>query len=483
MKWMVQLITDGSGTRLRSEHAVGWVCCWLARAGMEYNLTMTKTTTPQPAPLDELAAQPLPLREQRRIRQSFLFGVANGGFLLFGDALIHPVLVLTLFVDRLTDNAVLIGLVPALSVALWFLPQALAAAFVEGRRRQLPWAAWGGVARAVAIGILAAIVLAGGIEPSSRLLIIFFLCYAAYNLAAGFAFVPLVELSARAIPADRRGFFFSQRNLWGSLLALLAGLIVQRALAAGPSGFAVLFATSFAALALAAYTTLWIVERPAPPRSRPLRVWLEGLPELLARRSVRRFLLFRSFLALSTVADPFFVVYAQSILGVPAATVGLYLALSAIARVATNPVWGWVVERWGNRQLLQLATLARLLMPLIALGVQPLSRWERVTSHVGEPERVIFFAFAVVFIAYGATLSAQMLANFTAVLELARPADRPTLIGFANSILGVVSLVPLLGGLVVDRFGFTAVFLLALALAFLALLTSGLLPAPRRVAR
>ncbi|MCS7050021.1 MAG: MFS transporter [Thermomicrobium sp.] len=444
---------------------------------------MTDLSRTQPS--EQPVARPLVRSEQRRLRQNFVFGVANGGLLLLGDALIHPVLVLTVFVDLLTDSAVLIGLVPALSVGLWFLPQALAAAFVQGRRRQLPWAAWGGIARALAIGSLAAVVLVNGTsgETRSGLLAVFFVCYAAYNLAAGFAFVPLVELSARAIPADRRGFFFSQRNFWGALLALVAGFIVQRALAGGTSGFAVLFAASFAALALAAYSTVWITERPVPTPERPFRVWLQELPTLLSRRSVRRFLVFRSFLALSTVADPFFVVYAQGVLGIPAQTVGLYLALSAITRVAANPVWGWVVERWGNRQLLQLATLVRLLMPLIALSIHPLSSWERIVSRVGEPERAISIAFAVVFVAYGATLSAQMLANFTAVLDLARPDERPTLVGVTNTILGLVSLVPMLGGLVVERFGFPAVFLLALALTLLALASSGLLPGPRRLQR
>jgi MFS family permease len=73
-----------------------------------------------------------------------------------------------------------------------------------------------------------------------------------------------------------------------------------------------------------------------------------------------------------------------------------------------------------------------------------------------------------------------MLANFTAVLELAHPEERPTLVGVTNTILGVVALVPMLGGLVVDRFGYSAVFTLALALSLLALLASGLLPASRR---
>ncbi|MCX7623247.1 MAG: MFS transporter [Thermomicrobium sp.] len=420
-------------------------------------------------------------QERQRLRRSFVFGVANGGLLLLGDALIHPVLVLAVFVDRLTENRVLVGLVPALSVSLWFIPQALAAALVEGRSPQMPWAAWGGVVRALAIGLLAAFALAG--LDDERLLVAFFLCYAAYNLAAGFAFVPLVELSARAIPADRRSFFFSQRNFWGALLALLAGLVVERALAGGESGFAFLFAAAFAALALAAYTTVWIAERPVPTQPRPLRAWLEDVPSVVARRSVRRFLVFRSFLALSTIADPFFIVYAQRHLGLSPDVAGLYLALSALARVATNPLWGWVVSRWGNRGLLQLTALLRLLMPLLVLALGTLSRWDRFIGAVGDTERFAFLVFAAVFLAYGAALSAQMLANFTAVLELARPAERPTLVGVTNSLLGIVALVPMLGGFVVDRLGFEAAFSLALFLSLLALATSGLLAAPRRVVR
>jgi len=439
--------------------------------------------TARPAPAEVSEARSPSHQDRQRVRRSFVFGVANGALLLLGDALIHPVLVLAVFVDRLTESRVLVGLVPALSVSLWFLPQAVAAALVEGRRSQLPWAAWGGIVRAAAIGLLAAIVLAGGLGSDRPVLIAFFLCYALYNLSAGFAFVPLVELSARAIPADRRGFFFSQRNFWGALLALLAGLIVQWALASGDAGFAMLFATSFAVLALAAYTTLWMAERPVPAHPRSLRAWFESVPTVLARRSVRRFIVFRSFLALSAIADPFFIIYAQYRLGLPAETAGTYLALSAIARVATNPLWGWVVSRWGNRQLLQLTTVLRLLMPLLALTLGALVRWDRFLVLVNDVERFAFVSFALVFLAYGAALSAQMLANFTAVLDLARPNERPTLVGVTNSVLGVVALVPMLGGFVVDRLGFEAVFVLAIVLALLALMTSGLLASPRRVSR
>jgi MFS family permease len=119
-------------------------------------------------------------------------------------------------------------------------------------------------------------------------------------------------------------------------------------------------------------------------------------------------------------------------------------------------------------------------MPLVALALGALVRWDRFAGTVSDPHRFTYFAFALVFLAYGAALSAQMLANFTAVLDLARPHERPTLVGLTNSLLGIVALVPMLGGLVVDRLGFDAVFVLAVLLALCALATSGLLAAPRR---
>lgn len=429
-----------------------------------------------PAVRDEDASYLLSRRERRRYQQSLVFGVANGGLLLLGDALIHPLLVLALFVDQLSGSGLLVGLVPVLSVGLWFLPQGLAAALVQGRRRQLHWAAWASLVRALAIGVFTVALFIYGVMPSTQLLVLFFLCYGLYSLAAGFAFVPTVELVARAVPANRRGFFFSQRNFWGALLALLAGLVVERALAQGTGGFVVLFAASFAVLALSAYTTLWIIERPRAGRPASFRTWLAALPDVLLRRSVRRFLLVRSFLALATIADPFFVIYALRVLGLPADAVGLFLLLSAVARVVSNPLWGWITQRWGNRLLLQLTALLRFSMPIAVIGIQPLLLWGSFREAFGNPTRVVVIVFGIVFFLYGAAVSAQMLANFTAVLELARPDERPTMVGVTNTILGVVALVPLLGGVVVDWLGFAAVFVLAFVFSLLAVLASGLLP-------
>lgn len=421
-------------------------------------------------------------RERFRFRQSFGFGVANGALLLLGDTLIHPTLVLVVFVSQLTSSNLLVGLVPSLSIGLWFLPQFVAAALVQGRRRQRPWAAWASVVRAAAIGVLGAVTALAGDRNPSLLLAVFLLAYACYNLAAGFAFVPLVELSARAIPADRRGTFFSQRNFWGGVLAFLAGFLINRALSdAGAeigSTFGTLFFGSFAVLSLAAYTTLHVVEPPVrvPARRPPALAWLQQVPELLSQPSLQRFLTYRVLLAAGTIADPFFVVYAQVALGAPPAVAGLYLSAMAVARFVSNLFWGWLADAWGNRLALQTAAFVRLLMPLLALTLPPLLRWEVIASRVPGGEAAIAYGYGLVFVAYGVALSGQTLANLTYALDLAGPDARPAFVGLVNTTLGVVSFVPLLGGLLVDRFGFEFVFFVALLLALASVLASGVLP-------
>jgi len=426
-------------------------------------------------------------RERVRYWRNVAFGVTNGALLQLGDTFIHPTLVLVVFVSQLTTSNVLVGLVPALSVGLWFLPQFLSAAVVQGRRRQLPWATWASVVRAAAVGGLGAATAGIGERDPSLLLIVFIAAYAVYNLAAGFAFVPLVELSARVIPADRRGFFFSQRNFWGGLLAFLAGFVINRALAVEnatvSATFSTLFFASFAVLCLASYTTVQMAEVPDRRHGRrpPVRFWIAQVPELLRRGPLQRFLVYRVLLALGTIADPFFIVYAQVVLGAPAAIAGLYLSAMAVARFASNVVWGQLVDRWGDRAALQTAALVRLTMPLVALGLPPLLRWDAVSGLVPGGETAIQLGYGLVFVAYGVALSGQTLANLTYALELAGPDARPAFVGLVNTVLGVVSFVPILGGSMADHFGFEVLFLVALVLALLAVLASGLLPEARGV--
>jgi MFS family permease len=422
--------------------------------------------------------------ERRSYRRNFGFGVANGAMNMLGDTLIHPSLVLALFVSQLSNSNLLIGLVPALSVGVWFLPQLVAAALVAGKERQLPYAVWAGVVRALAIAALGVIGFVLGAGSPSTLLLCFFICYTIYNLSAGFANVPMVDVSARVVPPSRRGFYFGQRSFWGGVFGFLAGFVIQRILSRSadfPENFAILFFASFFVLALGALAAALMVE-PKASGQRPnasLLAALRDAPRLLTNDHFRRFLTFRSFLSMSAIADPFFVVYAQHELGAPVSIVGFYIAAIAVTQFASNLFWSPLADRLGNRLVLQLAALLRMTIPVVALALPPLFRWGPLATRLPGGNSALYYTFGLVFAIYGVALSGQNLANMTYVLDIAPDNERAAYVGLINTFLGVVAFVPVIGGTLVDAFGFQFLFLIAFLITLIGVMASGALHEPR----
>lgn len=421
---------------------------------------------------------------RRLYHRNFAFGVGNGSFSLLAETLIHPSIVLALFVSQITDSNVLIGLVPAMAAGLWFLPQLLGAAVTQGRERQLPLVFYGTLARTLIIGLLGTIGFLVSSDSPTTLLLWFFVLYAIYNLIGGFANVPTLELAARIVPANRRGLFFSQRSFWGGILAFMAGFLVQGILGRAedfPTNYALLFFAAFCALGVATYFTAMMQESPQAPLEHRTTFFnhLNDAPQLFRNSPFRRFLSFRVALSLSAIADPFYVVYVQQQLGAPPEIIGLYIIGMAVARFGSNLIWTKLVDFKGNRFVLQVAALMRLGIPLIALVLPPLFNWDAFVDRAPGGDDAIFYIFGLIFVLYGAALSAQALANLTYVMDVAEPEQRPAYFGLTNTILGFVAFVPVLGGIMVDAFSFEFVFIVTFMIAFAAVVASGLLHEPQ----
>ncbi|TVR70782.1 MAG: MFS transporter [Sphaerobacteraceae bacterium] len=421
---------------------------------------------------------------RRLYHRNFGFGVGNGSFGLLAETLIHPSIVLALFVSQISDSNLLIGLVPAMAAGLWFLPQLFGAALTQGRARQLPFAFYGTLLRTLVIGLLGVIGFLVGSDEPSTLLIWFFVLYAIYNLAGGFTNVPMLELSARVIPANRRGLFFSQRSFWGGILGFMAGFLIQGILSQTedfPANYALLFFAAFCALGLSTYFTAMMQETYAEPSGhrQTFASHLAEAPQLFNNSAFRRFLGFRVTLSLSAIADPFYVVYVQQQLGAPAEIIGVYIIGMTVARFGSNLIWSKLVDFKGNRFVLQVAALMRLGIPMIALLLPPLYGWDTFADRVPGGDDSIFYVFGLIFVLYGAALSAQALANLTYVMDVAEPEQRPAYFGLTNTILGFVAFIPVLGGIMVDAFSFEFVFIVTFLIAFAGVVASGLLHEPQ----
>jgi MFS family permease len=392
-----------------------------------------------------------------------------------GEAFYAPSVVLPWFVSRLGAPHILIGLLPAITSGGWFLPQMIIASRVQHLPRKMPWYTGAGITRVLAMFLLALLTPLLITQPG-WLLLAFFVLYTVYCLSGGVGGIPWLEVVGKTIPPRRRGAFFGLRAFWGGVLALGVSFIVSFLLDEGqrpgsplafPLNFALLF--GIAAVVVAAAIGCWSLIREPPERRlgprRTLRDEIRRGPQIVREdRNYRAFLFARVLLAFSAVGDPFYVVYARERLHAPAATVGFYLAALTISGIASNLYWSPLSDRASPRGMMRASTLSVLAPPLAALLLPPLLD---ALSGGGASEWG-YLGFGLVFMLIGFASGAGRVINNNLLLEIAPAAERPTYIGFLNTILGLATLVPIAGGSLVDGVGFEPVFALAAGLAVLA---------------
>jgi hypothetical protein len=308
----------------------------------------------------------------------------------------------------------------------------------------------------------------------------FLICYAAYNIAGGFAALPLNELIGKGIAAERRPMFIQQRNFWGVILGIAAGFVLREVL--GPSGpdFPKNFGLIFLAAAVALVTATFLQARMREPvrvvsgrRIPILRQFIAG-PKALGDDNYRRFLLFRIILGVSMLADPFFILYAQRELDAPAEAVGAYIIAMTIARFLASYLWSAVQFRKGNRAVLQYSALIRLAAPGIALLVPHAVQTTVYTDHITD-DRIPYIVFGAVFVAIGIALSGSIMSNYGYIMEIAPHDVRPAYMGMANALLGITGFAMVFGGSLLDRRGYETLFGTASVLGLVAVFVGGIL--------
>ncbi|HEX9075512.1 MAG TPA: MFS transporter [Anaerolineae bacterium] len=401
----------------------------------------------------------------RHFRRNYICGLLNGAFFGFVDSVASPYLVLSLFVNTLGGSNFLVGLLPAINNGGWFLPQFL----ISHRLQQLPRKKGvydtAALVRVICWVILVVSTFLIGNTNATLLLLLFFIPYTVYSLAAGFAGAPFMDIVAKTIPVNRRGTFFGQRDLSGAMLAIGGSYIVSYFLNPGtaivfPLNFAYLLLITGIAVVLGLGSFSFVVEpvEATPVQGLTFRDQLHSARVIFLRNKVyRRFLLTRVAIAIADIATPFYAIYATRVLNIPLEIIGIYIAATTGASLFTNPLLSRLSDRRGHRIVLLIAATGMVTMPALAVafGLLPAG------PALGLP-------FGLVFAITGITRTAGNIAYPSYLLEIAPAGERPLYIGFTNTILGIATFLPVVGGILLDLAGFRVILLLALIVAGIA---------------
>jgi MFS family permease len=371
--------------------------------------------------------------------------------------------VLPAFVRELTDSAPLVGLVTTTFSFGWLAPQLFMGHFVGDKPRKRPYMMLGALGR-ITLPIIAIALWAGLSRRPSVMLTLFFTCLVLLGLSDGVSSIPWFDILARAIPVHRRGRLFgigqSVTGLAGIGIGALVAILLERL--AFPRNYALLFTLASVGLGVSAIALATIVELPPHETARRTEKSARGnwLRPLTTDPTFRRLLICRILINMLNLAAPFYVGHASDVLLLPKSVIGIFVTAQALAGAVGSPLLGFVSERWGPQVVVRIGSGAAAIGPAFAL-----------VAHLTGAHWMAQ-AYPIVYVAFGLLNSSFMIGFTNYIMEFAPERLRPAYIGLANTILSVLTLVPILGGWLLEATSYPTLFGVSALLASVGFLVS-----------
>ncbi len=371
--------------------------------------------------------------------------VAHGAFSQVGFRIINAPTFIPDLLFALSGSEIVVGIARSLQALGQTAAPFIGAALVGHRPLILSTTFTYGMLMRVQLLVLAAVIfwMSGSAAAWAVCAVL-----ASYGFVSGIQTVTVNSLRAKVIPAHRRGITMGLRNITGGFVtasvAYLAGiyLVADNTMS---TGYSALFTICFL-LSAGGMCFLLLTREPRTTALAPKRTALKSLqavPQLIRRHpQFATYALARALGTSGRIAVPFYILFATTQVDLSGAELGLLTSIWVLSGTTSNLFWGIAADRTGHRIIMVLG---------IAL-------W--AVSQAALPLLDSFYEFAGFFAVVGLASGGFMLAAQNLVLELGDDADRPLMIATANSTSNlVVTVGPLVGGLVVVSIGYAPLFI------------------------
>lgn len=401
------------------------------------------------------ACEAIPESACRHLPRNYVLNVLNGTSTKLAEQIAGPNLVLPWLLAALGAPVFLTGLLMPLKQTGSLLPQLAVSGAIRGAARRKWFWVGAGAFQAVMLVIMASAVIfvasplyAGGVIV---------LALALFSVASGVGSVAFQDVVGKTIDKGMRGSMLSYRASFGGVLAVAFGLALKLELGHTENLTAYIALLLFGAglWALAAGLFAAIREHPGATGGgrNPLAEARAGLVLLQRYRGYRRYLLARAALVSIEIGAPFYVLAAHEHSRGAASLLGLLVISVALARVLSSPFWGRFSDV-SARRVMALAGLVGALPALLALAL--------ITLPTGA---YTAYGFGVVFFVLGFAEAGVRLGRKTYLVDAAPEEERPTLVAFGNSAIGIVTLLTAALGALAQWGGLAALLALLAAAA------------------
>jgi MFS family permease len=284
-------------------------------------------------------------------------------------------------------------------------------------------------------------------------LVLTFLMLIWQGLGAGFTANAWQNLIGKIFPSEYRGTFFglqsSAANLLASIGSVTAGIILTNF---NPRlGYTICFLCACMMLVISWFAlNMTIEEDKGSGENLTIQNELWKNVGAILKKDIpfRWFLVTRILTQFGTMAFAFYTVYAVRRHGISESVAGIMASVLMMTQVASNPLLGWLGDRWSRKWILEIGAICAMLSALLA--------WLA-------PNMTTFF---IVVILAGIAYTAFWTIGMTLTLDFGTDEEKPTYVGMANTLIAPAGIIaPLLGGWIADASGYPVTFIVSAAFA------------------
>jgi MFS family permease len=178
-------------------------------------------------------------------------------------------------------------------------------------------------------------------------------------------------------------------------------------------------------------------------RYEPLSVFIKKIPEILkSDRVFSRFIIVENLTSFNLMILPFYIVYAKEIFNSLLLT--FYLFAIIVGTIVSNLFWGIISKKFNSKTVIEICIFIGALIPILSLLIVPFGQ----------------YFFILIFLLIGFIKSGRIIGFNPYLLDIAPESKRTTYLGIRGTLSILTVVLPLVGGLFIEFFGYTFTFYL-----------------------
>ena len=391
----------------------------------------------------------------KSLKKSYLIFIWHGFFLTLTMSMIDFNTVFPSLVSTLIDSKIIFGLLYSIMLGAPRIFNIIFSHYMNGYDYRKKFLLIGIYLRAFSFLGMAGFTYYFGSSSPDLVIISFFFWVLVFSISGGFASISYGDIIAKTVASEERGKLYASKQFAASLAAFMGGMVVQNIFSGDRFGFPLNYSITlfigFVGLIIAALA-FWLIKEP-PSVSKDedllsLKEYIKKVPGILKKdKNFASFIIIENMASFSLMLLPFYIVYAQDSFGIGSDYIGRYLLFQIAGTIVSNLFWGYISDKLNSQAVVRICILGGAVIPIIAL----------LLSNFG-PE-----TYSIIFFLIGFLISGRKVGFEPYLLEIA-PDDRRTVyLGIRGTLNFLVVLLPLMGGIFIDLFGYLFTFILVSA--------------------